>query len=211
MTYLFPALFGCVSLVHLYTCLPPERQPLRSITKCLLMPLLLAVYFVLRNPNSWLLSAALFFSFWGDLFLIMDNHRPAFLGGLGAFAVSHVLYCVHFLRLSSGTLLPAVVIPALFLYATLLDLLLRRILKRIPRSFALPCVCYMLLIASMNVLALNAAAVQGTVRSWLDFLGAVLFCMSDFVLCINMFYKHRSWHSCFIMAMYIAAQVLIVL
>lgn len=211
MTYLASAAFGCAVLVHLYACIPPEKQPLRSITKCLLMPLLLALYLSVKNPVSWILIGALFFSFWGDLFLSLDHRTSTFLSGLSAFGASHILYCIHFFRLLSGTFKPGVLIPALLVYTGLLFLFLSRIFRRLPKVFVLPCLVYMILIVLMNLITLNSAVVLNTRRQWVDYIGALLFLASDAVLCVNMFYRHRAWHSVFIMATYILAQALIVL
>jgi hypothetical protein len=68
----FCALFFAASVVHLIACY--RRYPrIRTVTKVLLMPLLLAVYCCFGSPVRILVVCALAFGWLGDFFLLFKK------------------------------------------------------------------------------------------------------------------------------------------
>mgnify|MGYP000515977386 CR=1 FL=1 len=84
-------IFLLVVIVDVYAVICKDKT-LEIIFKPLLMTTLAVVYLVsVKRPNFWLLSA-LFFSFWGDVFLLDKTNY--FVFGLGSFLIAHCLYIV---------------------------------------------------------------------------------------------------------------------
>jgi uncharacterized membrane protein YhhN len=121
--------------------------------------------------GQWLL-AALLLGWLGDLLLL--SRKPAmFMGGLGAFLLSHLCFGGAFL--SGAVSLPAMglaLLPALAVGA----LVLRWLWPHLPADFKLPVLLYVLAILGMCVAAAGHAGATGR---WLVLAGAVLFAASD--------------------------------
>lgn len=86
------AAFGVAAVVDL-GALALGSTPGHVVAKPLLMPLLAAYAYTRGGPRP--LVAALLFGWGGDVLLLSDV-EPAFLAGMGSFAVGHVCYLVLF-------------------------------------------------------------------------------------------------------------------
>ena len=82
--------FGLMTVVHLVLN-GADATPWDSITKCLLAPLLVA--WVIEQKGPRLLTVALVFCFFGDLFLELDD---LFVVGMAAFALAHICFIRFF-------------------------------------------------------------------------------------------------------------------
>lgn len=150
----------------------------RSAVKAL--PLLLFSFAAWKAGNTAYVVAGLFLSSFGD-FALSRIGKQAFLFGLAAFALAHLLYVLHFLVLSQAPLWDAFLINApmaifLVAYAVLAELWL------VPYTMDLkwPVRVYVVLIMLMGLAALTLPI--GTA-----FLGAAFFIASDTILAFQLF------------------------
>lgn len=162
------------------------------IAKPLLMPLLVGYVITLRGPR--LLIAALLFGWGGDLALLFDA-EPAFLIGMGSFAVGHVCYLVLFGRRRTGPLLGAAYAAALLSTVTLLW-------SDLPAELRIPVAGYSLLLTAM--------AYRSSALGWRAGLGGALFLLSDTLIATGV----AEWPQLprpdfWVMATYVAAQYLL--
>lgn len=158
------------------------------LTKPLLMPILAYWYYQNTKAASSfdkIILVSLFFSWWGDNFLMPGIFKTDinFLLGLGSFLIAHVLYIVAFVKIpikSKGVLLkkPWLVFPfVLFLFGMISFLFNQKHPAFAPMS--IPVVVYASVIMLMVLTALNRyQKVNHPSFKWV-FLGAVLFMISD--------------------------------
>ncbi len=114
----------------------------------------------------------LFFSFWGDIFLI-GSSEAIFLAGLISFFIAHVCYALAFgmYRLNmwrSLACLMAVLLAAFIIYPWLMP--------NVEGGMRIPVMAYMVIISLMVLLAAGTTAAPG---GWILLAGAVLFYISD--------------------------------
>ncbi|WSF37381.1 lysoplasmalogenase [Streptomyces sp. NBC_01351] len=162
------------------------------IAKPLLMPLLVA-YVVTRGAPR-LLVAALLFGWGGDLALLFDA-EPAFLVGMGSFAVGHVCYLVLFGKRAANPLLGGA-------YALALVGTVAMLWADLPADLRVPVAGYSLLLTAM---AYRSSALGPRAG-----IGGALFLLSDTLIATGV----AEWPQLprpdfWIMATYIAAQYLL--
>lgn len=116
--------------------------------------------------------AALLLGWLGDALLLFRAEK-AFLGGLIAFLLSHLLFATGFL--SAGVSAPAAGFAAV-LAAVLGLVVLRWLLPHTPSRFRLPVVTYVVVILAMTVAATGHAFAT---QRWSVLVGALLFAASD--------------------------------
>lgn len=125
----------------------------------------------LQSPYGWAILAGLFFSWWGDLFLISGKSN-IFLMGLIAFFLGHVAYCVAFLV--HGVQLSWVLIALAVLAGPVVGILFW--LNDSLGDMRIPVYAYIAVITTMVALSSGAVGRGGTM---LIVIGAVLFYVSD--------------------------------
>ena len=139
--------------------------------------------------GRWVL-AALVLGWVGDA-LLLGRAPWAFMGGLGAFLLSHGLFATAFAQgsLALGAMGIAGGLAILFGVAVL-----RWILPHAPADFRLPVVAYLIVILGMNIAAAGHAVAHA---HWAVLLGAVLFTASDLAVARDRFvceaYVNRLW------------------
>ncbi|WP_030716966.1 lysoplasmalogenase [Streptomyces sp. NRRL F-2580] len=162
------------------------------VAKPLLMPLLVAHVITRGAPRP--LVAALLFGWGGDLALLFDA-EPAFLVGMGSFAVGHVCYLVLFGKRPANPLLGGAYALALLGTVALLW-------SDLPGDLRIPVAGYSLLLTAMafrsSALGLRAG------------IGGALFLLSDTLIASGV----AAWPQLprpdfWIMATYVAAQYLL--
>jgi uncharacterized membrane protein YhhN len=137
---------------------------------------------VLVENGPPLLAAALFLSALGDLLLAEDGDR-AFLAGLGAFLVAHLVYVVLFALAGGGpsilwgdpVRLAAGIAMVLLSLATV-----ARLMPALPPGLSAPVAAYGIAILAMGLTALTLPAPAVLV-------GAILFMASDALLAAGRF------------------------
>ncbi|MER7171179.1 lysoplasmalogenase [Streptomyces mesophilus] len=168
-----------------------------TLCKPLLLPLL-AAYAVVRGAPR-LLIAALFFGWCGDVLLMFDAD-PAFLAGMGGFAVGHVCYLVLFARYGRRGERADFLLAT---YGVVLAATLPMLWSDLPAELRIPVVAYSLLLTAMAFRAARLGAAAG--------IGGALFLLSDTLIATGL----ADWPQLprpdfWIMLTYAAAQALLV-
>ncbi len=186
----------------------PSDQ-LNSYTKPLLMPLLL-FYVYQRSIGKTtlkvlLLSAALLFSWFGDIVLMYQATDSYFIAGIVLFLIAQVLYIIILRK--TTYLKPKFnfrkIIPFLLYGAVLFYVLLP------AGAFTIPIVVYGIVILAMLISAFNRKHYTPYDSYVYAFAGSILFVLSDSVLAINAFKTAIPFAGLFIMSTYCAAQYLL--
>jgi sterol desaturase/sphingolipid hydroxylase (fatty acid hydroxylase superfamily)/uncharacterized membrane protein YhhN len=152
-----------------------------------------------------LLIAALVFSLFGDVFLMLPGNY--FIPGLASFLVAHLFYIALF-RQGQGWFpnkraLVAVLVVGASMYAVVWGGLGDPVLK-------IAVAAYVSVIALMAAQAIGRATVQGDASARWVALGACVFMVSDSCIAINKFVTPVPLSSLWILATYYCAQLLIV-
>ena len=174
------ALAGIVIAIAYLPMTDRPNSLLRSIWKTIPVAALALAAWVAGGPAF--LVAALFLSALGDWALSRDG-EAAFLYGLSAFALSHLVYILHILGISGLMLWEgfAQIPPAAIV---LLAITLSTEMWLIPHAGAMkwPVRAYVLIILTMGLSALTLPWAL-----WPAILGAGLFTLSDLILSIELF------------------------
>lgn len=166
------------------------------IFKPLLMPLLAFWYYKETKAKSSfdkIILVSLFFSWWGDNFLMPAIFKTDinFLLGLASFLVAHLLYILAFLKtnIEASSLLkkkPYLSLPFLALGAGLLYVLFQ---ENVPgfAEMSIPVVVYASVIVVMVLSALNRYGKVNAQSFKFVMLGAILFMISDSIIALSRF------------------------
>lgn len=188
-------------------------EMLHFVAKPLLMPaLLLFLYFTKSSvPGKNLLLIGLFFSWMGDVFLLLENYNSLFfIFGLASFLITHIFYIIYFLRIQSAQ--PSLLKKQPVLIALVLGYGITLVWQLYPRlgELKLPVIIYAIVICSMLLCSLHVF-LKVNRRSTVYYLaGASVFVISDSLLAINKFYQPFPFAGLLIMLTYCAAQYFIV-
>ncbi|WP_299120713.1 lysoplasmalogenase [uncultured Tenacibaculum sp.] len=198
-------LFLLVAIADVYAVIT-ETKSLEIIFKPLLMTTLAIVYLVsVKKPNFWLVSA-LFFSFWGDVFLLDEANY--FVFGLGSFLIAHIMY----IKMTSQLLKkPSInkILKAAIIFIALFGGVLFLIIDNLGEML-LPVIVYGVAISAFGTSALlNYQQEKSTENTWL-LLGAILFIASDSLIALNNFYAPKKLFVIAIIVLYVVSQYLIV-
>jgi len=185
-------------------------QGLQWYTKPLLM-ILLAAWFITASkdfsPLRYTLAAAFFFSWLGDVFLMMEARGAVwFIAGLASFLLAHVLYILFFIKLRRRQLIqqPLNVFAITIVAAYALALFI--FLYPSVGSLKIPVGIYALTIASMLIAAVHAFGKAHPVAARYCITGAALFLASDSLLALNKFYHAFELAGILVMLSYGLAQ-----
>jgi len=184
---------------------------LAHITKPLLMPALIVVYFLATGPKSSpLVILGLSFGTIGDLLLMIKTKKriPYFLIGMGAFMIGHVCYIAWFVSRSVPIGLELPWLFALGL-AIVFTIWFWTTLARSGHPYARGLSAYCLL---LDLLLLGSLFTWGRgplLGTLLALCGALLFCFSDFLIAMDMIEK-KIGDEGLVMTTYILAQLLLV-
>ncbi|WP_341221390.1 lysoplasmalogenase [Polaribacter atrinae] len=197
------AFFLIIAALHILGLL--FNDFLSFVTKPFIAISLVMVYLSAVNKASFWFVSALFFSFWGDLFLLLE--AEFFMFGLVSFLMAHIFY----IKISAGYLkkisfikIITASIPFIIVFGGVVFLINERL-----GEMLFPVIMYGVVICSFGTLALlNYLQEKSTENLWF-FLGAVFFILSDTLLAINKFYEANEMYGISIMITYIVAQFLI--
>jgi len=150
----------------------------------------------------------LLFSFGGDLALMFQENRKAFMLGLVLFLLAHVIYAVTFARLGRPSGRDWAATAILLLAGAGFYWLMRSNLGKMR----LPVIVYIVVISWMVSRAVStlASPLFGNGQAWMVTIGAVLFYVSDVILAAARFWKPWPYHR-ISLAFYYAGQMLIAL
>ncbi|WP_420553141.1 lysoplasmalogenase [Tenacibaculum aiptasiae] len=200
-------LFLLVAITDVYAVITETKSlEIEIIFKPLLMTTLVIVYLVsVKKPNFWLISA-LFFSFWGDVFLLDEVNY--FVFGLGSFLIAHIMY----IKMTSQLLKkPSInkILKAAIIFIALFGGVLFLIIDNLGEML-LPVIVYGVAISAFGTSALlNYQQEKSTENTWL-LLGAILFIASDSLIALNNFYTPKKLFVIAIIVLYVVSQYLIV-
>lgn len=197
--------FLLVAITDVYAVIT-QNKSLEMIFKPLLMTTLVVVYLVsVKKPNFWLISA-LFFSFWGDVFLL--DKANYFVFGLASFLLAHIMYIkmtTQFLTKKAMSKIVLAAIPFVLLFTALLFLIFDNL-----GEMLVPVIVYGITIATFGASTLlNYQQEKTTANTWL-LLGALLFIASDSLIALNNFYQPKHLFDVSIIILYVVSQYLIV-
>lgn len=143
-----------------------------------------------RTSYGQLILAALLLGWLGDA-LLLSRAARAFMGGLGAFLLSHLLFAAAF---ATGALSAAALAMAAALAVAAGAVVLRWLLPHTPTAFKGPVLAYVVVILTMCVLAAGHAFAS---QRWLVLVGALLFAASDIAVARDRFvhpsHVNRLW------------------
>lgn len=166
----------------------------------------------LQSMTSRLLAMALFFSWLGDVLLMLQpQHENLFIWGLAAFLVAHLCYMVtyHFARGEVASAGKSYQISRVIMLLVA-GLALLYLLWPGLGALKLPVTAYTCVIIAMAVMAVLRRG-RTTEKSFvLVYSGALLFIMSDAMLAIQKFLEPIYMGDLWVMGTYIVAQFLIV-
>ncbi|CAA0159817.1 lysoplasmalogenase [Tenacibaculum maritimum] len=198
-------LFILVAIIDIYAVII-QNKTIEVFFKPLLMTILVVIYLLsVKKPNFWLVSG-LFFSFWGDVFLL--DKKKYFVFGLGAFLIAHFMYIkmtASFLKIISKRKLIKAAIPFITFFGTILFFISANL-----GNMLVPVIIYGLAISAFGTCALlNYKEQKSLENSWL-LLGALLFIASDSMIALNNFYTPKHLFDILIITLYVVSQYLIV-
>lgn len=197
--------YGCIAALHSYYA--DRLEPVRALTKPLLMPLLALSYYLGMGDSLWIYSALLF-AWLGDIALLKHG-KLFFVLGLVSFLVGHLCMSTHlFSVISVEQSLPAltVVLVAMLSIAIALFNFLRPHLG----SLKLPVLLYCFVLAGKGSLALVLAWQMPSQITALVAIGALVFMASDLTLAINRFVAPIKNVHLWVMSSYTLAQGMMV-
>jgi len=150
----------------------------------------------------------LVFSLGGDIALLYQERRKAFMTGLVLFLAAHIAYTAVFMIL--GRFTPWDLLIFLILFG--LALAYYRLIKPNLGTMKGPVIVYMLIISLMFSRAFSCffSPSFNSSQAWMIFSGAFLFFISDIVLAANRFWRPMKYHRLSLIAYY-GGQLLIAL
>ncbi|WP_051275539.1 lysoplasmalogenase [Aestuariibacter salexigens] len=204
-TYLNNAVFLSVyaTLAGFYLALLMLFPEISGVPKIALkvLPIAMLLWLSVSTPSPYRrwLCAAVLLSALGDIFLASSLPHQ-FIFGLASFLLTHLAYCMIFIKLAKGRQWPTIKVVFLTLYL----IILLTILIPAAGALAVPVSVYALTICVMGALAIK------TQHSMLGF-GALTFVLSDTVIGINKFVLSIPMADIAIMSSYYLAQLILVL
>jgi uncharacterized membrane protein YhhN len=183
----------------------------RFFTKPLLMPLLALGYALETKPQSRLSAlvlAALFFSWLGDVFLMLEYRNSIFfILGLLGFLTAHALYIGYFIRIPATegrSFIRKRPVMLLAVVAYVVELLY--VLWPSLDGMKIPVLTYGIVIGTMLCFALWQYGKIESFAAGLLIIGAILFVASDSLLAVNKFKSPIPHGGIWVMGTYVLAQ-----
>lgn len=205
------------------------NNALRSVTKVLIIPLMIfsyfadAVLFLGYDFNTVFFAGlpiyiGLIFGWLGDIFLLSEK---GFVKGLLCFLLGHIAYIIHFAR-NNGIAENPLCLIALIPYAVYFFIILKKLMPLVEDGMKIPVLCYMAVIITMGALSsclklrTLGLSFQGISISLplniFAVLGSTLFIISDTILAFSTFMKKdNKLMSALVMITYMPAQLFITL
>ena len=209
---IFLILFIAVSVFHVGAIFF-KKEKLRKISKCFIVPLLLAIYLAGGEYRYIFIIPALILGWLGDVLLIKIEKQTHFILGLASFLLGHVCYMMIFAQiLGLFSSAAQVNIPSVFIFTVpviLLAMVVFRLIKP-TREMFVPVILYMTVLVVMNFFGFQVFLYNPGVAGLLILSGCFNFMVSDTILAYYTFRKLKLWGAVLIMVFYIIAQAEIV-
>ncbi len=208
----FSILFFIIVLIELISAQADTLQFVHYVAKPAIVTSLIVLFIKTSNqiskPIKSLTIAALLFSLFGDILLMLVNDWAHFFTfGLISFLLAHVMYILVFLKHRNKTRQPLGFLVVLLVYASFLFYTLYSGLG----EMLIPVTIYMLVILTMATSAYLRKGEVNKLSYNFIFAGAILFMISDSLLAVNKFQMPLPLANISIMLTYALAQFLIVL
>ncbi|MGG9963799.1 lysoplasmalogenase [Ferruginibacter sp. SUN106] len=186
---------------------------LHFIAKPLLIPVLLFLLGTTKAavPRKHLLLIGLFFSWLGDIFLLLESsYKLFFIFGLVCFLTTHIFYIIYFLKIQPAAVSLLKKQPLLFLLVVGYGISLVYFLYPHLNELKIPVMVYAAVICTMLLCSLHIFLKVNTPANIFYVAGAALFVLSDSLLATDKFYQPFAYAGVCIMLTYCAAQFFIV-
>jgi uncharacterized membrane protein YhhN len=185
ITTILIAIIIVSGLMHIKTeYYGPEKQKYIFKPLTTLSILILAGIQTTTNPDSHfyqlMIMAGLFFSLWGDIYLMLPRDR--FIQGLISFLIAHIFYIIAF-SIDVPQMVPVNYLIPFLIYGFIMF----RILSPDMGKLRIPVMVYIAVIMTMVFMAMNRFFIIHDLYSIFAFCGAILFMISDTILAINKF------------------------
>lgn len=184
-----------------------EKSKWLFFTKPFILPVLVVYYILNTHDPLPVIIVALIFAFLGDCFLLWYKKKVYFLSGLLSFFIMLAFYSVfmmtcqvHISRIGTES----VVIGFAYL---LLGVLIFALLYRYLGNFKIPVIFYTLASLSVSYICFFNVMEHKTEIAFVQYLGSLLFIISDTILAIDSFRKKVRYGGIYIMSTYIVAQI----
>ena len=207
MSLIMLGVYALVGVVHQVAALSFWNVA-RGVTKCLLMPVLVAYYCIRADGPLVVAILAIVFSWLGDAILLGKNNPNIFRLGMAAFLLSHAFYIATLIGLTHRWNIPVLIISIIVALAA--EIALPRIIKP-PPGMRIPILVYGVAILAMSICALQYALSTPSAPSIALFVGSLIFIFSDALLAYLSFGRKPKYFNAITMPPYIIAQVLIVI
>lgn len=215
-TTVFFTVLILLSIFHVAAIILKKEQA-RRISKCLIVPILLALYISGGGQTFLLPVFALLLGWIGDVLLIRIEKKVNFMLGLSSFLLGHLCYILTFAVIlgffgsaeaagkfnTSATLL---FVPPAFI----LGVVVFRLIKPGKELF-LPVIAYMAVLELMSLFGFQVFLFNSGLGGLLIISGCLCFMISDTILAYYTFRKLKISGAVLIMVYYILAQTEIVL
>ena len=191
-----------------------KKEKIRRISKCFVVPLLLAVYMAGGEHKYIFIIPALVLGWIGDVLLIQIEKKSHFILGLASFLLGHVCYVITFAQIlglfGSGA---TINVPSLVIFTAptiLLAMVVFRLIKPTKEMF-LPVLLYMTVLLVMSFFGFQVFLFHPGIAGLLILSGGFNFMVSDTILAYYTFRKLKLWGAVLIMVFYILAQAEIII
>ena len=209
-------ILALISVFHI-TVIILRRETLRRISKCFIVPLLLAAYIAGGGTKFFLPIPALILGWIGDVLLIKIEKKTYFMLGLASFLTGHIFYIFAFIYMlgffgfngAAGN----INIPAILIFtppAIVLGMVVLRLIKP-TKEMRLPVIIYMAALLLMTLFGFQVFLFNPGIAGLLILSGCLCFMVSDTILAYYTFRKLKVSGSVLIMSYYILAQTEIIL
>jgi uncharacterized membrane protein YhhN len=213
-TWILSVFYFVIGIFYILLPVIPSSIPHLAV-KALIIPILIGLFraFVKNGTvmSHWLMTAALIFSWAGDVALGITTHPEAmFMLGLICFLLTHIFYFIVFF-LTPGKNLSFKKFLSSLIPLLIYGLFLLYILYDELGGMRIPVMLYTFFILAMVAGAINRVEKVNRTSYYLVLTGALLFLSSDSILAINKFSHPFALASPLIMFTYITGQYLIVM
>ena len=192
--YIFLALFGISSAVHLYHSWTDEGKK-RAVTKPMLLIFLLLFYICAAKGTgkelNIVLIVAIATSWLGDVLLIPKGNAWFTSGGI-AFLISHITFiAVYVPNIRFAQVKWYIVIPVALIYLGIALKIILAVKKNTPKIMVVPMYLYLIANSTMNIFALMQLLSNMNVASLIAYIGAVFFFTSDCTLFLVRYHEKK--------------------